>query len=154
HAAELAPLFERHLASALELAHKLGKRITIDLALADVRVEPRVAEAVDIAVLHLIRNAIDHGIELPEARRRAGKPEQGVVRVTVAQRDAGVEISVSDDGRGVDFAAIRELALAKHLIDPARASDEDALLELVYAPGFSTKSNVTETSGRGVGLDA
>jgi two-component system, chemotaxis family, sensor kinase CheA len=153
-AAELAPLFERHVASAIELARRLGKQIEIDLAFADVRIEPRVAEAVDIAMLHVIRNAIDHGIELPADRARGGKAEQGRVRVRIAPRDGSVDITIEDDGGGIDFAAIRRIALANQLIDPARAADEAALLELVYAPGFSTKSSVTDLSGRGVGMDA
>ncbi len=153
-AAELAPLFERHVASAHELAASVGKRIAIEVAVADVRIEPRVADAVDIALLHVIRNAIDHGIESPAERVRAGKPEHGIVRVRVVPREADVEIAIEDDGRGIDFAAIRRIAIANSLIEPARADDEAALLELIYAPGFSTKQHVTDLSGRGVGMDA
>lgn len=152
--AELGPLLERHVDVGRELAMQLGKRIALEVNLGETRVDPRVADAVDIAVLHLTRNAIDHGIEQPAVRARAGKPEQGTVRVRAAQRDATLEITVEDDGGGIDFEAIRRVALANALIEPARAGDEAALLELVYAPGFSTKANVTELSGRGVGMDA
>ena len=151
---ELTPLLGRHVASSNELASQLGKKLAIEVVLDDARVDLRVAEAVDVAVLHLIRNAIDHGIEPADERVRAGKPEQGSVRVRAVQRDSTLEICVEDDGRGIDFEAIRRIALAGGLIDPARADDEVALLELVYAPGFSTKPNVTDVSGRGVGMDA
>ena len=151
---ELAPVFERHAAAARELALGIGKRIDIEIAIAGVRIEPRTADAVDIAVLHLVRNAIDHGIEAPAARVAAGKSEAGRVRITVAPRDANIEIVVADDGAGIDFTAVRHAAVDGGLLDPTHAADERALLELVYRPGLSTKSAVTELSGRGVGMDA
>jgi two-component system, chemotaxis family, sensor kinase CheA len=152
--AELAPLLERYVAPAHALAAQAGKRVSIELAVAGVRIEPRVAEAVDIAVLHLIRNALDHGLETVPDRLRAGKPEQGSVRIRAVQRESEIEISVEDDGRGVDFIAVRARAVTNGLLDPAAAIDEGALLDTVFQPGFSTKSSVTDLSGRGVGMDA
>jgi two-component system chemotaxis sensor kinase CheA len=151
--AELGPLLERHVASAHELARGLGKRAAIELELASTRVAPRVAEAVDIAVLHLIRNAIDHGIEPPAERVRAGKPEQGRVSVRATPRDANIEISVEDDGGGIDLAAVRATAIASGLLDAASTIDDAALSILVFEPGLSTRANVTQLSGRGVGMD-
>jgi two-component system, chemotaxis family, sensor kinase CheA len=162
---DLGSLLDRHLVSARDLAAGCGKRVAIDCELANLRVEPRVAEAVDIAVLHVIRNAIDHGIECPADRKRAGKPEQGSVRLTALHHDATIEIVIEDDGAGVDLAAVRAKASARGLVvDPtartgprasARSLDDNAaLLDLVFEPGFSTRTSVTELSGRGVGLDA
>ncbi|MCW5806050.1 MAG: Hpt domain-containing protein [Deltaproteobacteria bacterium] len=150
---ELSPLLARHAGPARELAHGIGKRVAIEL-FADARVEPRVAEAIDIAVLHLVRNAVDHGIEDPATRARAGKREEGRVRVHALGGDGQLEIAVSDDGRGIDLAAVRATAIASGRLDAQRAAGDAELLDLVFAPGFSTRASVTQVSGRGVGLDA
>jgi anti-sigma regulatory factor (Ser/Thr protein kinase) len=146
HDTELAPQLERHLASARELAAGLDKEVGFALAMADVRVETRVAEAIDVAVLHLIRNAIDHGIEARGERR--SKPERGTVTVSASQRGTDLEIAVADDGRGIDAQALRARAIANGLEAPI----DD--LDLVFEPGLSTKARATELSGRGVGMDA
>ncbi len=147
----LQPLLERHVAAANELALGVGKRITLELAVGAVGLEPRAADAVDIAVLHLIRNAIDHGLESPAERIAAGKAEAGRICVHASERGANIEIAIEDDGRGVDFVAVRARAAALGL-DPAR--DDTQLLPLLFEPGFSTRTKVTALSGRGVGLDA
>jgi chemotaxis protein histidine kinase CheA len=146
HDTELAPQLERHLASARELAASLDKDVDCTLAIADVRIETRVAEAIDVAVLHFIRNAIDHGIE---ARGERGeKRQRGSLTVTASQRGTDLEIAVADDGRGIDAEALRARAIA-HGFD--RPADD---LDLVFEPGLSTKASATELSGRGVGMDA
>jgi two-component system chemotaxis sensor kinase CheA len=105
--------------------------------------------------VHLVRNAIDHGIESPEARRLAGKNEQGNVRLSAQQEGDHVMIEVRDDGAGIDPEKIRESAIRKGLIDAesaARLSADDCL-QLIFLPGFSTKQEVSDLSGRGVGMD-
>jgi chemotaxis protein histidine kinase CheA len=151
---ELSPLLQRHAASARELSHRVGKPIEIESELADVRVDPRAAQAVDVAVLHLVRNAIDHGIEPADERAQKHKPVVGRLRLSTAADDAGIEVVVADDGCGIDPDAVRAAAVARGLIEPDRVVDDAAAIELVFAPGLSTRPTVGELSGRGVGLDA
>jgi len=150
----LAPLLDRHVKATRELAESLGKRVKIELELGVLGVEPRIAEAVDIAVVHLMRNAIDHGIESPERRPQVGKPELATVRVHAKQTSNTIDITVEDDGRGIDLATVKTIALARGLLEDSGAVTDAQLLDLVFEPGFSTRSTVTEVSGRGVGLDA
>jgi two-component system chemotaxis sensor kinase CheA len=153
---ELRPLLEYHARAATELANGVGKQLSLELALADAGVDPRVAEAIDVAVVHVMRNAVDHGIELPAARVAAGKPANGTLHVRTVEASGTIEIHIEDDGRGIDLAAVRERAIARGVLDAARAAtmSEADLIELVFMPGFSTKTTVTELSGRGVGMDA
>ena len=138
-----------------DIARQLGKRARGLLVGAQVAVDRDVLERLDAPLTHLLRNAIDHGIESPEQREQAGKPEEGSIRISVAYRAGMLAIEVSDDGAGIDFERIR----AK-LVDDARMSeadaaelDEDALGEVLFGAGFSTREQVSEISGRGVGLD-
>jgi two-component system chemotaxis sensor kinase CheA len=155
-ATSLRPLMEHHANGARELATQLGKRISIQLELDEVQVDPRVADAIDAAVVHVMRNAIDHGIELPAVRKLAGKPEDGVLRIRTSAANGSIEISIEDDGSGIDLAAVRTKGIERGLLDRSRAAvaTETELLDLVFQPGFSTRSKVTEVSGRGVGMDA
>jgi two-component system chemotaxis sensor kinase CheA len=107
-------------------------------------------------LLHVLRNAVDHGIEAPEVRLQAGKPAGGHVALSAAVQGEQIVISVRDDGGGVDPARIRQSAVASGFMTQAAAEalDDDAAAELVFAPGFSTAKSITSLSGRGVGLDA
>jgi two-component system chemotaxis sensor kinase CheA len=100
-----------------------------------------------------VRNAFDHGIEAPEERVAAGKPAEGTIRLEAFQRGNHVVVRVSDDGRGVDVGAVRARAEARGLVSPDRTLDPEDALELIFLPGLSTRDEVTETSGRGVGMD-
>src|SRR5262249_19860342 len=104
---------------------------------------------------HLLRNAVDHGVEPPDVRRAAGKPETGVVRVEARHRAGMLAITVSDDGGGVDTEKLRRVVVERALTtaEMARGLSEPELLESLFLPGFSTARGVTEYSGRGVGLD-
>jgi two-component system chemotaxis sensor kinase CheA len=150
----LAPLLERHVKATRELAEGLGKRVKIELELGMLGVEPRIAEAVDIAAVHLMRNAVDHGIESLDQRPRVGKPELATVRLHARQTGNTIDITVEDDGRGIDLARVRTIAVSRGLLEAGQTITDAQLLELVFEPGFSTRSTVTEISGRGVGLDA
>jgi two-component system chemotaxis sensor kinase CheA len=103
--------------------------------------------------MHIVRNAIDHAIEPAAERASAGKPRQGSIRVDAFQRGNYVLIEVRDDGRGLDLGAIRARAEAMDLVDPGAALSEQEVFDLLFLPGFSTRSQVSETSGRGVGMD-
>lgn len=150
----IAPLIERHLAPTRELAAALGKEVEVELALDDLRLDPRVAEAVDQAILHLLRNAVDHGIESSASRVALGKPARGRVRVSVDHAGAAVRITVADDGRGIDLERVRAKGTQRDLLDRAREASERELIDLVFVPGFSTRDDVSEVSGRGIGMDA
>jgi two-component system chemotaxis sensor kinase CheA len=156
HAVSLSRVLDRHAAAAKELAGELGKPLGLEVDLGDLYVEPRVAEALDVAVLHLVRNAVDHGIEAPEARRRAGKDERGTIRIHATEAAGMIELVISDDGGGIDVAHVGARAVEHGLLDPSAAASATAreLLDLLFQPGFTTRREVSDISGRGVGLDA
>ena len=150
------PHLARHPFAVLGLPPALSKLPRLDIYEHGARVEQPVLDALDEIAVHLLRNAVDHGIEPPEERARAGKPEVGRVAIAVRPRGAHVELTIEDDGRGVDLEALRAAAVATRALSPeaaAAASDAD-MLELLFAPGFTTRQEVSEVSGRGVGLDA
>ena len=133
-----------------DMALAAGKEVEFKLVGHEVELDRAVAERLKDPLLHLVRNAMDHGIEAPPERAAAGKPPAGLITVSAALKGAQVEIAVSDDGRGLDRARIREEARARGL--PESVEDRD-LLALVFHPGLSTARALTAVSGRGVGLD-
>jgi two-component system chemotaxis sensor kinase CheA len=133
-----------------DLAKSGGKEIEFRLEGGGVELDRSILERLKDPLLHLVRNAADHGLESPEERSLAGKPPQGRVTVQAALQGSGVEISVQDDGRGLDVARIREQARKRKIAVP---DDPEALSRLIFMPGFSTSALITEVSGRGVGLD-
>lgn len=137
-----------------DAAGKLGKSVDFRPVGGDVRVDKLVGEKAWTPLLHLVRNAVAHGVESADARRRAGKPEQGLVSVIARQEASQVVIEVADDGAGLDYARIREVGIRRGLLRPDAQVTEAELAELIFQPGFSTKAAVDEVSGRGVGLDA
>ncbi len=152
---EVGLLFERYPPAVRALARDQGKQVRVLLQGTDVAVDKRVLDRIDDALLHLLRNSVDHGIEPPDERTRLGKRPQGTIVLRARQVGTHVEIQVEDDGRGVDVARVRESALERGLLSPERAAslNEDDILQLVFQPGFSTRDDVTDLSGRGVGLD-
>jgi two-component system chemotaxis sensor kinase CheA len=133
-----------------DLALAAGKEVVFKLVGHEVELDRAVAEQLKSPLLHLVRNAVDHGIESPRERAAAGKPASGVITVSAALKGAQVEIAVRDDGRGLDRPRIREEARARGM--PESHDDRD-LLALVFHPGLSTARALTAVSGRGVGLD-
>src|SRR5690606_2424033 len=104
-------------------------------------------------LMHLVRNAFDHAIEPPDERVAAGKPPEGTIRIEAHQRGSHVVIQVCDDGRGIDLDAVRARAVKRGLIAPDAVLSAKETIDLIFLPGFSTRDEVTETSGRGVGMD-
>jgi two-component system chemotaxis sensor kinase CheA len=153
-ATPLAPVVERHASAVTQLAQELGKSVTVVRDVKDAAVPLHAIDAINTAVLHALRNALDHGIEPPEMRRAAGKPPTGTISVRAIAEASGLAIVLQDDGGGVDLARVRERAIAKGLLAPDATPTEADLLEVLFVPGFSTRDAVTELSGRGVGLDA
>lgn len=139
-----------------DMAGTLGKEIRLDVEGEDVELDKTVIESIGDPLTHLVRNAVDHGIEAsPADRERAGKNRQAVVRLHAYHEAGKVVIEVSDDGRGIDTDRVREKALQQKLVDPkilAQMSEKD-VINLIFLPGFSTAAQVTEISGRGVGMD-
>jgi two-component system chemotaxis sensor kinase CheA len=138
-----------------EHASSVGKRVRLETSGANVALDRRLLQELKDPFIHLVRNAVDHGIEPPRDRARAGKPEEGTIRIEVEQRGNQVTISFSDDGAGVDVRRIREKAVQSGLLtqEAADALDDQQAQELIFQPGFSTSATVSRTSGRGVGLD-
>lgn len=153
----LGPVLERHAAGAPDLADSLGKRVAVTAEVQpELRVRGRAVEAVEVALLHVLRNAVDHGIEEIAARRVAGKPDVGAIRIVAAAEREAIEIRIEDDGRGVDLEDVRRRSVALGLMHPdlARKASAAALLDVLFQPRFSTRERPTDLSGRGVGLDA
>lgn len=137
------------------LAQEQGKNVRLTLEGRDVRVDKSMVELLVDPLMHMVRNAVDHGIEPPDERARAGKPVQASVTLGAVQRGGEVQVQVSDDGRGLNEAAILEKAVARGLTNAADAArlKPHEIHRFIFAPGFSTAVKVTETSGRGVGMD-
>ncbi|MFM7228648.1 MAG: response regulator [Cyanobacteriota bacterium] len=138
-----------------DLASSLGKRVRLEVVGRSTLVDRDILRRLEAPITHLVRNAIDHGLETPEQRRAAGKGDQGLLRIEALHRGGMLSITIRDDGAGVDRSAVRQRALERNLIEPDAADDlsEAELLGLLLRPGFSTAREVSEVSGRGVGLD-
>jgi two-component system chemotaxis sensor kinase CheA len=151
----LGQVFDKLARLVRRIVRESGKEIDFDLAGGDVELDKLIVEELSDPLMHLLRNAIDHGVEAPQARLSAGKSRKGVVRLKARQQGNHVVLEVGDDGAGMNEARIREVAIQRELITPAQAQslERRELLNLVFLPGFSTRKAVSELSGRGVGLD-
>lgn len=138
-----------------DLGRDLGKRIELSLEGGDVEMDREMVEMVVDPLTHIVRNSIDHGIESPGERRRAGKPEAGLLTLVARQSGNQIVIEICDDGRGVDTDAVARKAVASGLVDKDRVArmSEQERAELIFTPGLSTAGEVTSISGRGVGMD-
>jgi two-component system chemotaxis sensor kinase CheA len=152
---EVGRVFDRFPRMVRDLAKKRGKMIAIEIEGREIELDRTVLDEIGDPLVHLLRNAVDHGIEFPEERKKAGKPEEGTVRLVAMRGKSHIEIMVEDDGKGIDPATMRETAIKKGLLteDEASKLDDIDALRLVFMPGFSTAAEVTDVSGRGVGMD-
>jgi chemosensory pili system protein ChpA (sensor histidine kinase/response regulator) len=146
----MVPNLRRTLRQA---AQEEGKKAQLYVEGAHGEMDRNLLDRIKAPFEHMLRNAVAHGIELPEERLRAGKPDEGAVRIRVAREATEVVIRVSDDGRGLDREAIRKRAIERGLIRPETRLSDDQLLALITQTGFSTASTVTQLAGRGVGMD-
>lgn len=149
-----AEQLDKYVASTTALAGELGKQIELRFEITAAEVTMEVLAALDVAALHLLRNAVDHGIESPATRAAAGKPATGSIRLRGRSEHGAYVLSVEDDGRGVDFAGVQARAAELGLVAADAELARDRLVELMYHPGLSTRGEPNEVSGRGVGLDA
>lgn len=142
--------------TARHVAEKLGKRVEVEILGAELELDRSILDRLGEPLLHLVRNAVDHGLETPEERRAAGKPETGVIRVEARRQKDSIEIDVSDDGKGLDLASVCRRAVEADLIHPDLVEDlpVEEIAALVFHPGLSTAQSITDVSGRGVGMDA
>lgn len=137
-----------------DLSHQLGKEVQLEVSGRDTELDRTAVDALVEPLMHLVRNAIDHGIEAPEARTKSGKPEAGELAISARHEGGEVVISIADDGAGIDTDAVVRQARERGLIDEGFEPDAEQAVELLFAPGFSTRTTVSDVSGRGVGMDA
>jgi len=150
--APVGEVFDRFPRVVRDLARQLGKDVRLEIAGREIELDRSVLDLIGDPLLHLLRNALDHGLESPEARAAAGKPTQGCIRLAAARARDAVVLTVADDGRGVDRGQVRA-RLGAGATDRDLDGD-DVLLDVLARPGFSTAAAVTGVSGRGVGIDA
>ncbi|UVW27719.1 hybrid sensor histidine kinase/response regulator [Massilia sp. H6] len=138
-----------------DLARKLGKQVQLLIEGSDIPVDRAILARIESPLNHLLRNALDHGMEAPAERSAAGKPPLGTIRIAARHRGGMLAIEISDDGRGIDPERVRQAVVGRGLGSPAMAAalSQAELMEFLFLPGFSLKESVTEISGRGVGLD-
>jgi two-component system chemotaxis sensor kinase CheA len=146
-------LYEKMSRIIRKISREQGKKVELNFVGADTELDKLIVEDISDPLMHIIRNAIDHGIESPEKRSSIGKDEKGTIRISSYQKGNHVVIEVEDDGNGIDLDKVKAKALQKGLVtDITSISDREAL-DFIFMPGFSTTDNVNEVSGRGVGMD-
>lgn len=138
-----------------DVAAKGGKQVELVIAGEETELDRSVVEEISDPLVHILRNAVDHGIETPDERRAAGKPETGTIRVTAWNQESSIYLSIRDDGRGLNLGRLREKAAERGLVprDVAQAASDDAVTQYIFLAGLSTASVVSDVSGRGVGMD-
>jgi two-component system chemotaxis sensor kinase CheA len=151
----IGPLFNRFKRSVRDIAAELGKSVLLEISGEKTELDKRMIDELGDPLVHLIRNAIDHGIEPADVRLRKGKPETATVKLAAAHRGNGVIMSISDDGGGVDVERIRDRAISRGLVSAEQAAglSPRELTDFIWQPGFSTAREVSNISGRGVGMD-
>ncbi len=138
-----------------DLARSLNKEIKLELVGEETDLDKNLVEALADPLVHLVRNAVDHGIEAPDDRETAGKPREGTVVLTASQEGDHIQLTIEDNGKGMNPDVLRQKAVEKGIMDEesaARLDDKDCY-NLIFAPGFSTKTEISDVSGRGVGMD-
>jgi two-component system chemotaxis sensor kinase CheA len=150
----LAAVFQRMHRIVRDMGKKLGKNVQLQLAGEETEVDKNIIDHISDPLMHLVRNAVDHGLETARERAEAGKPETGTLTLEALNNGGEVLITVRDDGRGLDKRRILEKAKARQLLHRPEADMTDKeIFQLIFLPGFSTKEEITEFSGRGVGMD-
>jgi two-component system chemotaxis sensor kinase CheA len=151
----LQKVFAKFPRMVRDLSRSLGKDVELEIKGEDTEVDKTVIENIGDPLVHIIRNSIDHGIEFPHERVAKGKPEKGKILIDAYQKGTQIVIDIADDGKGIDVEAVKSKAITKGLItfEGAEKMSDDAIINLIFLPGFSTKDISTEVSGRGVGMD-
>jgi len=147
-------VFDRFPRLVRDVARQLDKQVTLNVEGKEIELDRAILDELGDPLVHLLRNAVDHGIEAPAERRKRGKPSQGEIVLAAVRERSSVAISIRDDGRGIDRGRVLEKARREGLVDPhVETLSDDQLLRVLARPGFSTAAAVTSVSGRGVGID-
>lgn len=149
----IGQVFDRLIRVVRKLSRELGKEVDLQISGEETKLDKSMIEEIADPLMHLIRNSLDHGIESKEERRKAGKPETGIINLRAIQKGNNVVIEVEDDGMGIDLARVYKKGLERGVLDKNKEYDQRELINVLFTPGFSTAEAVTELSGRGVGLD-
>jgi two-component system chemotaxis sensor kinase CheA len=145
--------FQKMIRLVHDLSRKSGKEVVLTMKGEETEIDRNMVEEIYEPLVHMIRNSVDHGIEMPEERTRAGKDPTGTIFISAEQKGGNIAIDIEDDGRGLDVKRIRDKAIERGIISASDQLDEKTTFDLIFHPGFSTKDTVTEVSGRGVGMD-
>ncbi len=145
--------FQKMIRLVRDLSKKSGKEAVLEMRGEETEIDRNMVEEIYEPLVHMIRNAVDHGIEAPEVRRQAGKDERGTVLIGAEQKGGNIIIDIKDDGKGIDPQKVRASAIQRNIISPEDQMDDRSLCELIFHAGFSTKEVITDVSGRGVGMD-
>ena len=149
----IGSVFNRFPRLVRDLERKLGKQVRLELHGEHTELDKTVLEKIGDPLVHLVRNAIDHGLETPEKRRAAGKSDAGTLTLDAHHEGGNIIVRISDDGAGLNRAAILGKAIERGLVSPGQELSDEEVAELIFAPGFSTAAQATDLSGRGVGMD-
>jgi two-component system chemotaxis sensor kinase CheA len=149
----LKSTFQNMVRLVRDVSHKLGKKVTLVTAGEDTEIDRNMADAIKDPLVHMVRNAVGHGIEMPDVRRNLGKNEVGIVKLSAYHSAGSVIVEINDDGKGIDRDAILEKAIEKKIISDGSSLSDKEIFNLIFEPGFSTATDITDVSGRGVGMD-
>ncbi|MCD6186192.1 MAG: chemotaxis protein CheA [Deltaproteobacteria bacterium] len=149
----LKSTFQKMVRLVRDLAHKTGKKVTLMTEGEETEIDRNMADAIKDPLIHMVRNAVDHGIETPDVRVGINKPETGIVNLSAYHSAGSVVVEIRDDGKGIDKEVILEKAWEKGLVSDSSAMSDREIFNLIFEPGFSTAKEVTDVSGRGVGMD-
>ncbi|MEZ0536417.1 chemotaxis protein CheA [Caldicellulosiruptoraceae bacterium PP1] len=151
----LSGILKKYNRIVRDLAQKMGKKVALNIDCGDVVIDRNIVERLNDPLIHLIRNSIDHGIEKPKDRKKYGKDEKGNIIIKANNRGRYIEISISDDGKGIDTKKILKKAIEKGIVskEQAKSMNDNDIINLIFYPGMSTAEVVTDISGRGVGMD-
>lgn len=149
----MGQLFSKLHRAVRKILQGSNKKLNLDISGSDTQLDKLIVEDISDPLIHVIRNSVDHGIETPDVRVVAGKPPEGRIAISASQQGNYVTIEIADDGAGMDLERIKAKGIKMGLLQPGEEYDKKRLLELVFMPGFSTKDQVSELSGRGVGMD-
>jgi two-component system chemotaxis sensor kinase CheA len=149
----IGQVFDRFPRTVRDLAKARGKEIRLEIFGADTDLDKTIVDEVGEPLMHLVRNCIDHGIEAPDVREARGKPRHGTIKLNAYHEGNQVILEISDDGAGIDLQRVREKAIRNGVIDESDRLSDREIIELIFTPGFSTADQVTDVSGRGVGMD-